>query len=447
MKKRRKRDEQIYYHKFFFKVLRHYFPRFKSWLNKLEEPRMINKCRYPLHYMVFMGVIFFILKIGTRRQLKYKLNSKKLIKNINKYLDIDLESLLHYDTLEYFCRKFCIENLELLRKKMIQRLIRMKKLVRYRLFDKYYLIALDGTGNLTYKERHCDKCLTRKTQNGEIRYYHPVLEAKLITANGLALSIGTEFIENEKGNTKEMSKEDSQDCEIKAGYRLLKKIKKKYPQLNICILADSLYANKEIMQLCKDYGWKYIITFKKGSIPNVYKEFELLKRLAKGNNKIEINKKDKQEIEWINDIEHETHQVNIVECREIKKKNNKEKTFCYISNFKITKENAEYLVNKGGRLRWKIENEGFNMQKNGGYNLEHKYSSNNTAIKNYYLFMQIAHIINQLVEKSNLLKQQQKYFGSIKNLSERLIAELIFLDINFDKINSYSNFYVTLDTG
>ena len=29
------------------------------------------------------------------------------------------------------------------------------------------------------------------------------------------------------------------------------------------------------------------------------------------------------------------------------------------------------ISNHGGRLRWKIENEGFNVQKNGGFGLEH----------------------------------------------------------------------------
>ena len=445
--RRRETDEQIYYHKFFFRVLRHFFPKFKSWINKLDEPRMKNKCKYPLNYMVFIGIIFFILKIETRRQLKYKLNSKRFIKNLNKYLGTNLAKLVHYDTLEYFNQKFRIENLEQLRKKMTQRLIRMKKLVGYRLFGKYYLVAIDGTGNLTFKERHCDKCLIRKTKSGEIRYYHPVLDAKLITSNGLALSIGSEFIENEKRIRKEMSEEERQDCELKAGYRLLKKIKKDYPQLKICILADSLYANQNIMQMCEEYGWKYIITFKEGSIPNVYKEFELLKKLVKDNKKDISKEKVEQEFRWVNEIEHEGHKVNIVECNEIKKRGSERRTFCYITNIEITKKDVDYIVNQGGRLRWKIENEGFNMQKNGGYNLEHQYSSDNTAIKNYYLFMQIAHIINQLVEKSNLLKQHLKYFGSIKNLSERLIAELIFLEINFDEINSYSNFYITLDTG
>ncbi|MFT6338020.1 MAG: hypothetical protein ACJATI_004789 [Halioglobus sp.] len=50
-----------------------------------------------------------------------------------------------------------------------------------------------------------------------------------------------------------------------------------------------------------------------------------------------------------------------------------------------------------GRMRWKIENEGFNFQKNQGYNLHHKYVRKNfNGIRNYYLCMQITHIIEQL---------------------------------------------------
>ena len=56
-------------------------------------------------------------------------------------------------------------------------------------------------------------------------------------------------------------------------------------------------------------------------------------------------------------------------------------------------------VSSFGRLRWKIENEGFNTQKNGGYHLEHKFSRKSlTATKNYFQAFQIAHLINQLVE-------------------------------------------------
>ena len=63
-------------------------------------------------------------------------------------------------------------------------------------------------------------------------------------------------------------------------------------------------------------------------------------------------------------------------------------------------------ISKQGRLRWKVENEGFNTQKNGGFGLAHKYARKDfNAMKNYYLLMQIAHMIAQLVEK--LLVAQQ----------------------------------------
>jgi DNA-binding IclR family transcriptional regulator len=73
----------------------------------------------------------------------------------------------------------------------------------------------------------------------------------------------------------------------------------------------------------------------------------------------------------------------------------------YITNIK---QSVEILIQTadGGRLRWKIENQGFNTQKNNGYELGHKYSRvSYTALKNYYLILQVAHMINQLTKKSN----------------------------------------------
>jgi len=57
------------------------------------------------------------------------------------------------------------------------------------------VFAVDGTGFLSFKERHCPHCLVHR--NGSAVYYlHPVLEAKLVDLRGLALSIGSEFMEN-----------------------------------------------------------------------------------------------------------------------------------------------------------------------------------------------------------------------------------------------------------
>jgi hypothetical protein len=62
------------------------------------------------------------------------------------------------------------------------------------------------------------------------------------------------------------------------------------------------------------------------------------------------------------------------------------------------------LVNGEGGQRLKIENQGFNMQKNGGYNLEHVYSENGNSAKCFYLLLQIAFIINQLIGNGPLIE-------------------------------------------
>lgn len=65
------------------------------------------------------------------------------------------------------------------------------------------------------------------------------------------------------------------------------------------------------------------------------------------------------------------------------------------------------------------------MQKNGGFNLEHAYSMGDQELKNFYLLLQMAHMMLQLVEMGNLLRQNcKKLFGSIRNLARRLAESL-----------------------
>lgn len=115
-----------------------------------------------------------------------------------------------------------------------------------------------GRGFSIFKERHCPNCLseTRKKEGGktEKRYYHKVLEAKLVLGEKLVVSLGTEFIENER---EDVSK---QDCELNAAWRLLSRIKKEYPRLNICLQGDALYTVEPMMKLCRKNEWSYILT-------------------------------------------------------------------------------------------------------------------------------------------------------------------------------------------
>jgi len=80
------------------------------------------------------------------------------------------------------------------------------------------------------------------------------------------------------------------------------------------------------------------------------------------------------------------------------------------------------LANQGGRIRWKIENEGFNVQKHGGYALEHTYTRHVASAKVFYLLLQLTHTLAQLIERGSLFRQTfPAGVGSAKNLTWRLL--------------------------
>ncbi|MHB8278990.1 MAG: transposase [Candidatus Humimicrobiaceae bacterium] len=357
----------------------------------------------------------FLLRLGSKRDIKYKLSTEDFLKNLCTITNIYDDKTAHHDTVEYFLERLEPEQLYKIRHKMVNRLIRSKCLNRFRLLDSYFMIAIDGTGHLVYKERHCPHCLSKKKDGEILYYYHNVLEAKLVTGSGLAISVETEFICNSDGTTK-------QDCELRAFYRMAKRLKKRFPQLKICLLLDSLYAAGPVMDILKEYGWKYIVTFKEGSMPERYKEFCQLKKLCP-ENEIEIaNDKLSQKYGWVNDIDHKGNFFDVLELEELSI--DKKTRFVWLTNFKIGKNNITKIA-RGGRLRWKIENEGFNVQKNRGFNLEHPYSQNEIAMKNFYLLLQIAYIISQLMEKGSLLKDKiLKDFGSVTGLFKQLLEDL-----------------------
>ena len=101
----------------------------------------------------------------------------------------------------------------------------------------------------------------------------------------------------------------------------------------------------------------------------------------------------------------------------------------------MSRKTVAEIAQKGGRDRWQIENEGFNRQKNSGLDLEHVYSIDTEKWKAYYLLLQIAFIITQLVERGSLLRRLAtemgrpfwKLFGSLKNVARRLLDSVRFV--------------------
>jgi len=309
---------------------------------------------------------------------------------------------------------------------MTETLIRKKLLYDSRLVQRYYVVAGDGTGTVSYSQRHCPHCL-RRTHNGKTQYYHNVLEFKVVTAEGFAFSLISEFIENEAADV------SKQDCETKAFYRLARRLKERFPRLSISLSLDGLFARGPTFGLCEDLGWKYLIVLKDNDLPSVHEEFDALVELQSENRHTVRTGKDgavQQRYRWVDDIAYgdsqgRHHTLSVVECIETrpgKDANPRVRKHMWVTNHKVTQTHVAALANEGGRMRWKIENEGFNVQKNGGYGLEHAYTNNPNSAKVFYFLLQIAHMLAQLVEHGSLLR---KIFpaglGSAKNLALRLL--------------------------
>lgn len=411
-----------------FKTLHHFAPEFLPALSLIPDPRDPVRTIYPIEEMHLVGLLLFILKLRARRNIKYKLGTPKFIENLLRIADVFYprrrflfpgESMLHGDTLNKLLKRIPEECSHRLRTLLVRALIRGRCLEKWRILN-CYAIAIDATGMIVYYQRHCGHCLTRRVAGGRTQYYHPVLEAKLVAPGlGLALSIGTEFIEN-LGEMK--NEKDKQDCELKAFRRLLPKLRKDFPQMSLCLLMDALYANEGVFKLCEQHKCAYLITFKEGSLPATWKEYQNLKGLAPHQWLRDDDKAQALGLEfrWANEVDYNGRTLNALEMTETQ--GGVQTYYCaWLSSWFITQDNVKAL-GLGGRGRWKIENEGFNTQKTGGYEMEHAFSRDNVAAKHFYYLLQIAHIINQLMEKGSLLREKIKTMGSLRNFSERLWA-------------------------
>ena len=375
------------------------------------DPRVQGNVRYPLDALFFACILGFVCRLHSGRDWKRFLRDHPEASQRFAAFLPGVPGFPHPDTIK---RTFCQLDTDQVQDVVtgaVDHLIRGRVFDAHRLLDCYYQIAIDASGVFSFGERHCDHCLTRK-QGGKTIYFHYVLEAKLVTTSGFALSLMTEFLENPGDEPF-----DKQDCELKAFSRLAKRLKQRFPRLPLVLLLDGLYACGGVFQICKDNNWKYLAVLKKGSIPSLVEEFQELASFEHEDHfTVTANDgpggcQERRQLRWVNRIDYQDsdrrqHKVHVLEAlvSHPNEPGAKLSTWLWVTNIPITPTRADQ-IQKGGRCRWKIENEGFNVQKTGGYGLEHVYCHDWTAAKVYYFLIQVAHGVHQLLEKGSLLRK------------------------------------------
>ena len=388
---------------------------------------------------MWWGLTLFACKLGSRRQLDYQLNSDgpEVLANLNRLAGTRQTTRPVNQTLEYFVAGIGSDPLAGLDQRMVNRLIRMRALDEARLQGRF-VVLVDGSGYLVFHHRHCAHCLTQKRGEQTV-YLHQVLEAKLLGPGGTVFSIATEFIDNRDaldtpaGASPERLK---QDCELKALPRLLAKLRAAFPQLRICLAGDSQFACGAGLQAAKDYHCDYLYVFKEGRTPALWRDFRGLLRLCP-QQRVELTTPQgvRQVYRWVNGLDYQDSdkrgwKFNALHCLETSK-DGEVTEWSWLTPLRVDRDTVVEVATRGGRQRWRVENEGFNTQKNSGLNLEHAYSHSCWAA--YYFLLQIAHMLLQLVEKGSLLRQlAQRHgkptavalFGSLKNMAQRLLESL-----------------------
>jgi hypothetical protein len=396
--------------------------------------------------LAWWGFGLYVFQLGARRQLDYESrdSGRQVLANLNRLANTEQTTLPVHDTLDHFLGKVKVTGWERVRTQMVQRLLRMKALDAARLLGRPVLL-LDATGLLCFHRRHCPRCLVQKCGKRRL-YLHQVLEAKLLGPGGVVVSLGSEFIENsDAGDTTGKSADEiKQDCELKAAARLLRRIKKRYPQLHFVLAADNLYACGTFFALAAELGWSFVVTFKEGRTPALWREFQALLPLCPQNTLVrQWADGPAQPFRWVKQLDHQDSEgrhwkPDALECTETTARPSgcpTEQYFAWLTCLPVGQKTVEAIAQKGGRYRWKIENEGFNRQKNSGLNLEHVYSIDPEKWKAYYLLLQIAFILVQLLERGSLLRRPAeecgrplwKLFGSLKNVARRLLDSVRFV--------------------
>jgi len=275
-----------------------------------------------------------------------------------------------------------------------------RRLEDFRLLGQYYLVTFDLSGYLYLGDRASDfteGCLTQATEDGRTLYYRPVCEAKLVTRTGLALSVGSEFVENPPG----LNPGQAQDSELPAAERLFPRVKAAFRGFAFCALLDARYCNETGFSLCEKNDWRFLITLKEGALPSVWNEFQTLREIAPGNRRLHV-----LECRW-NAPDGTAHR------------------FVRATDIRISAENCDPLAQEGGRQRWRTENEGFRAQKHGGFEMEHAYAKRPVSAKNFYLLLQVAHILSRMLECYCDGKKAVKHAcGSLRNLGAALLESL-----------------------
>lgn len=312
------------------------------------------------------------------------------------------------------------EKLRPLFKQVIQQLQRGKELEKMQYMGQHYLLSLDGTGYFKSEKVHCKNCLEKHyKRSGKTIYSHQLLGAAIVHPERReVIPFAPEPIIKQDGSKKN-------DCERNAAKRFLAKLRQDYPRLPFIIIEDALSANAPHIRVLKQHNLRFILGVKPGDHTHLFAYIKHANEAGQ-TQRFEIEREGvTHRFCFMNDVplnaSNPDVRVNFLEYWEIKA--GKTRHFSWVTDFTITRENVFELM-RGGRARWKIENETFNTLKNQGYHFEHNFGHGKQHLSVVFAsLMMLAFAVDQAQQLAcQIFQAAWAKVGSKRALWEKLRA-------------------------
>jgi hypothetical protein len=253
-------------------------------------------------------------------------------------------------------------------KSVLTQLQRGKALEPMVFLDDCYLLALDGTGYFSSKTIHCASCLHQGPRTGTITSTHQMLGAALIHPDVRAvIPLMPEPIVKRDGTSKN-------DCERHAAKRFVSKLRHDHPPLKCIITEDSLSSNAPHIETLHAHHLHSILGVKEGDHAWLFAQV----RAAEHAGRVPSYERHDRaaglvhRFRFVNDVPLTASNADVrVNCIEYwEHRRDQVQHFSWVTDLRVSTRNVFHLM-RGGRARWKIENETCNTLKNQGYNFEH----------------------------------------------------------------------------
>jgi len=258
-------------------------------------------------------------------------------------------------------------------------------------------------------------------RNGSITYTHQMLGAASIHPDQRAvMPLMPEPIIHRDGTAKN-------DCERHAAKRFVAKLRQDHPHLKCIVTEDSLSSNAPHIETLHAHGLHDILGVKAGDHPSLFQQGQAAEHTGRVT---DYERHDRaaglgHRFRFLHDIplnaSNAEVRVHFIESWEMSQ--DKVQHCSWVTDIRVSKRHV-YPLRRGGRARWKIENETCKTLKNQGYHFEHNYGHGEQHLSVVFaMLMMLAFLVDQAQQRCCALFQAVwAKLGSKRLVWERLRA-------------------------